>query len=133
MLATFLKDQGFYVLDIKEERGINIDLSNITTALTKVTVKDKAIFSRQFAALVNAGVALVRSLGILAEDCSNPKLKEALMGISADVQQGTSLSDAMRKHPASFDNLYVALVQAGEVGGVFRRGFKPTGQSCWKT
>jgi type IV pilus assembly protein PilC len=115
---NLLKDQGFYVLDIKEERGINIDLSNITTALTKVTVKDKAIFSRQFAALVNAGVALVRSIGILAEDCPNPKLKEALMGISADVQQGTSLSDAMRKHPASFDNLYVALVQAGEVGGV---------------
>jgi type IV pilus assembly protein PilC len=89
---NLLKEQGFYVLDIKEERGINIDLSSITTALTKVTVKDKAVFSRQFAALVNAGVALVRSIGLLAEDCPNPKLKEALMGISEDVQQGSSLS-----------------------------------------
>lgn len=115
---NMLKDQGFYVLDIQEERGLNIDLSSITTALTKVTVKDKAIFSRQFAALVNAGVALVRSIGVLAEDCANPKLKDALMGINADVQQGTSLSDAMRKHPSCFDDLYVALVQAGEVGGV---------------
>jgi type IV pilus assembly protein PilC len=115
---NLLKDQGFYVLDIKEERGLNIDLSTISTALTKVTVKDKAIFSRQFAALVNAGVALVRSIGVLADDCPNPKLKQALLDINADVQQGTNLSDAMRKHPACFDDLYVALVQAGEVGGV---------------
>jgi type IV pilus assembly protein PilC len=115
---NLLKDKGFYVLDIKEERGINIDLSSISTAFTKVTVKDKAIFSRQFAALVNAGVALVRSIGVLADDCPNPKLKNALLAINADVQQGTNLSDAMRKHPSCFDDLYVALVQAGEVGGV---------------
>lgn len=113
-----LKDQGLYVMDIKEESGFNIDLESIKTSMTKVTVKDKAIFSRQFAALVNAGVALVRGLGVLADDCANPKLKKALMAINADVQQGTNLSDAMRKHPACFDNLYVALIQAGEVGGV---------------
>ncbi|MBD1916936.1 MULTISPECIES: type II secretion system F family protein [Cyanophyceae] len=115
---NLLKDQGLYVMDIKEEAGFNIDLESIKTSMTKVTVKDKAIFSRQFAALVNAGVALVRGLGVLADDCANPKLKKALMAINADVQQGTNLSDAMRKHPACFDNLYVALIQAGEVGGV---------------
>ncbi|MFQ4140123.1 type II secretion system F family protein [Nodosilinea sp. PGN35] len=115
---NLLKDQGLFVMDLKEEAGFNIDMESIKTSMTKVTVKDKAIFSRQFAALVNAGVALVRGLGVLAEDCSNPKLKQALMAINADVQQGTSLSDAMRKHPACFDNLYVALIQAGEVGGV---------------
>lgn len=113
-----LKDQGLFVLDIKEEKGFNFSMESISTSMTKVTVKDKAIFSRQFAALVNAGVALVRGLGVLADDCTNPKLKQALMAINADVQQGTNLSDAMRKHPACFDNLYVALVQAGEVGGV---------------
>jgi type IV pilus assembly protein PilC len=115
---NMMKDRGLFVLDIKEESSFNLDFESIKTSLTKVTVKDKAIFSRQFAALVNAGVALVRGLGVLADDCSNPKLKKALLAINADVQQGTSLSDAMRKHPASFDNLYVALVQAGEVGGV---------------
>lgn len=113
-----LKRQGLFVRDITEERGINIDLETIKTAMTTVSVKDKAIFSRQFAALVNAGVALVRGLGVLADDCQNPKLKNALMEINADVQQGTNLSDAMRKHPACFDELYVALIQAGEVGGV---------------
>ena len=115
---NLLKDQGLYVMDIKEDAGFNFDLESIKTSMTKVTVKDKAIFSRQFAALVNAGVALVRGLGVLSDDCPNPKLKKALMGINADVQQGTSLSDAMRKHPDCFDNLYVALIQAGEVGGV---------------
>lgn len=115
---NLLKDQGLYVLDLKEEAGFNLDLESIKTSMTKVTVKDKAIFSRQFAALVNAGVALVRGLGVLADDCSNPKLKKALLAINTDVQQGTNLSDAMRKHPACFDNLYVALIQAGEVGGV---------------
>jgi type IV pilus assembly protein PilC len=112
---TTLREQGFFVQDIREERGLNIDLSQM---LTSVTVKDKAVFSRQFAALVNAGVALVRGLGILAEQCSNPKLKKALQEISSDVQQGTNLSDAMRKHPDCFDNLYVSMIQAGEVGGV---------------
>lgn len=115
---TLLKDQGLFVLDLREETAFNLDLETIRTSLTKVTVKDKAIFSRQFAALVNAGVALVRGLGVLADDCSNPKLKQALLAVNSDVQQGTSLSDSMRKHPACFDDLYVALVQAGEVGGV---------------
>jgi type IV pilus assembly protein PilC len=57
-------------------------------------------------------------LGVLGEECPNPKLKRALEEINSDVQQGTSLSDSMRKHPSCFDNLYVSLVQAGEVGGV---------------
>jgi type IV pilus assembly protein PilC len=115
---TLLKSQGWFILEIKEEKGFNFSMEAISISMTKVTVKDKAIFSRQFAALVNAGVALVRGLGVLADDCTNPKLKQALMDINADVQQGTNLSDAMRKHPACFDNLYVALIQAGEVGGV---------------
>lgn len=115
---TLLKGQGLFVLDLREETAFNLDLETIRTSLTQVTVKDKAIFSRQFAALVNAGVALVRGLGVLADDCSNPKLKQALLAVNSDVQQGTSLSDSMRKHPACFDDLYVALVQAGEVGGV---------------
>lgn len=120
---TLMRDQGWFVQDLREERGLlenlnNLDLKEISNLFTSVTVKDKAVFSRQFAALVNAGVAMVRGLGVLAEQCVNPKLKKALMEISADVQQGTNLSDAMRKHPHCFDNLYVSMIQAGEVGGV---------------
>jgi type IV pilus assembly protein PilC len=61
---------------------------------------------------------MVRCLGVLSEQCPNPKLKKALVSISGDVQQGTSLSDSMRKHPECFDTLYISMIQAGEVGGV---------------
>lgn len=97
---------------------LNIDFSQIEASLTSVSVKDKAIFSRQFAAMVNAGVGIVRCLSVLSEQCANPKLKKALIAVSADVQQGTNLSVAMRKHPECFDKLYVSMVEAGETGGV---------------
>jgi type IV pilus assembly protein PilC len=116
---TSLREKGFVVQDLKQYQGFgNLDIKKIQNSFVKVSVKDKAVFSRQFAALVNAGVAIVRSLGVLSEQCSNPKLKKALIDISADVQSGVNLSDAMRKHPDCFDGLYVSMVQAGEVGGV---------------
>ncbi|EKQ69569.1 type II secretory pathway, component PulF [Leptolyngbyaceae cyanobacterium JSC-12] len=115
-----LRERGLFVQELKQDSGFSLDLSpkSISDSLAKVSVKDKAVFSRQFAALVNAGVALVRGLGVLAEQCQNPKLKKALLNISSDVQQGISLSDSMRKHPECFDGLYVSMIQAGEVGGV---------------
>jgi type IV pilus assembly protein PilC len=116
-----LRNQGLFIQEIQQSSDFDlskIDFQKITLVLSKVSVKDKAVFSRQFSALVNAGVAIVRSLSVLAEQCSNPKLKRALLEISSDVQQGVNLSEAMRKHPDCFDNLYVSMVQAGEVGGV---------------
>jgi type IV pilus assembly protein PilC len=114
-----LRDQGLVVQDLKESGGMgSLDFKKFQTSMAKVTVKDKAVFSRQFAALVSAGVAMVRGLGVLSEQCTNPKLKVALTAVSTDIQQGVSLSDAMRKHPECFDDLYVSMVQAGEVGGV---------------
>ena len=98
--------------------GFEIDLSALELALAKVTVKDKAVFSRQFSVMVNAGVAIIRALGILADQAPNPKLKKALLAISAEVQQGTSLSEAMSKHDECFNDLYVYMVEAGEAGGV---------------
>ena len=98
--------------------GVNFDLSQLELALSKVTVKDKAVFSRQFSVMTNAGVAIVRALGILADQAPNPKLKRALLGISAEVQQGNNLSSSMSKFPECFDELYVSMVEAGEVGGV---------------
>jgi len=115
-----LREQGLFVQELKQNESfdINSSLAKFQTSMVSVSVKDRAVFSRQFAALVNAGVALVRGLGVLADQCTNPKLKKALMEISADVQQGVNLSDAMRKHPQCFDGLYVSMVQAGETGGV---------------
>jgi len=108
-----------FVLEIKEAKPFNpMETELDISFLSSVTVKDKAVFSRQFASLVNAGVPLVRGLGILVDQQTNPKMKKALAAVSADVQQGSNLSDAMRQHPEVFDNLYVAMIQAGEVGGV---------------
>jgi type IV pilus assembly protein PilC len=119
---TSLRNQGMFVQELKQSDGMTVqsmfDLKNIQASMSKVTVKDKAVFSRQFAALVNAGVAMVRGLGVLSEQCTNPSMKKALIEVSSDVQQGTNLSDAMRKHPKCFDNLYTSMIQAGEVGGV---------------
>lgn len=104
----------------KESKGF--DLNNIgesiTVALSSVTVKDKAIFSRQFAAMFNAGVGMLRCLSVLDEQCSNPKLKRALTQIRGEVEEGGSLATAMEKHPSCFDKLYTSMVAAGEVGGV---------------
>ncbi len=118
---TFLRDQGLFIQELRQDDGFkleNLDWETIQAKTAGVSVKDKAVFSRQFAALVNAGVAIVRTLGVLAEQCQNPRMRKALTEISTDVQQGVNLSDAMRKHPVCFDNLYVSMVQAGETGGV---------------
>ncbi|QFS48135.1 type II secretion system F family protein [Nostoc sphaeroides] len=117
---TNLREQGFVVQELKQFQGfqVNFDLKKFQNSFVKVSVKDKAVFSRQFAVLMNAGVAIVRSLGVLSEQCSNTKLKQALVEISNDVQSGMNLSESMRKHPDCFDGLYVSMIQAGEVGGV---------------
>ncbi len=101
--------KGFDLERLEEELNV---------LLSSVTVKDKAIFSRQFAAMFNAGVGMLKCLAVLTEQCPNPKLKRALIAINAEVEEGGGLAEAMRKHPSCFDNLYVAMVQAGEVGGV---------------
>jgi type IV pilus assembly protein PilC len=115
-----LRNQGFVIQNIKESQSLvsRFDIKKIQNSFVNVSVKDKAVFSRQFAALVNAGVAIVRGLGVLSEQCTNPKMKAALIEISADVQAGVNLSDAMSKHPDCFDGLYVSMVEAGEIGGV---------------
>ncbi|MEY3402151.1 MAG: hypothetical protein RLZZ86_1766 [Cyanobacteriota bacterium] len=121
-----LRNQGFVIQNIKESQSLasrfdinsRFDIKKIQNSFVNVSVKDKAVFSRQFAALVNAGVTIVRGLGVLSQQCTNPKLKAALMEISADVQAGVNLSDAMSKHPDCFDGLYVSMVEAGEIGGV---------------
>jgi type IV pilus assembly protein PilC len=115
---TTLQRKGLVALDIKEAQAFSGNAELNLDFLSKITVKDKALFSRQFAALVNAGVALVRGLGVMAEQCRNPKFKKILLDINSDVQQGKSLSEAMRAHPQAFDQLYVAMIQAGETGGV---------------
>ena len=109
------KQKGFVVQEVKEVKG-GFDFAALT--MKKVAVKDLALFSRQLATLVNAGVSMVRGLGVMVDQCSNPTLKIALTEVLDDVQQGTNFSDGLRKHPKVFDKLFCAMIQAGETGGV---------------
>ncbi|GAL92523.1 type IV fimbrial assembly protein PilC [Microcystis aeruginosa NIES-44] len=114
---TMLKAKYATVGKVKKA-GVEIDLSGLELMFASISIKDKAVFSRQFSVMINAGVGIVRCLGVLGDQCGNPKMRKALQAISAEVQQGSPLSEAMAKHPECFDELYVSMIEAGETGGV---------------
>lgn len=84
---------------------------------SRTSLKDLAIFARQFASMTSSGLTLLRSLGILEEQTSKPKLKEAVARVRSDVQGGATLSTAMARHPDHFPPLMVNMIRAGETGG----------------
>ncbi|HEY9766289.1 MAG TPA: type II secretion system F family protein [Chroococcales cyanobacterium] len=84
----------------------------------KVKLTDLTIFSRQFATMINAGVAMVRALTILAQQTGNPRLAKILQQVQSKVEEGSALSDSLGKYPDIFDKLFVGMVRAGEAGGV---------------
>ena len=95
------------------------DISEILPFLApKITIKDLVVFTRQFAVMVDAGLPLVQCLQILADQQENVTFKNALREVKSDVESGSTFADALAKHPKAFDDLYVNLVAAGEVGGI---------------
>lgn len=83
-----------------------------------IGLKDMVIFSRQFASMVEAGVAMLRALNVLTEQTQNIRLRKALAQVKSEIEQGSTLSDALEKHTQIFDRLYISMVRAGEAGGV---------------
>lgn len=100
----------------KKSSLLTMDLGSFFEA--KPGVKEKAIFANKMAALVDAGVPIVRGLDLMANQQRLPMFKRALAAISAEVNQGGSLGAAMRRWPKVFDRLSIAMVEAGETGGV---------------
>lgn len=84
----------------------------------KVKTKDLVIFSRQFATMIDAGLPLVQCLDILASQQDNAEFKRVLVEVKSSVEGGSTFADALKKHPKVFDDLYVNLIAAGEVGGI---------------
>jgi type IV pilus assembly protein PilC len=84
----------------------------------RVKTRDIVIFTRQFATMINAGLPLVQSLSILAEQTENKTLQEVTKAVVHDVESGNTLADAFSKHPKAFSDLYVNMVAAGEAGGI---------------
>jgi type IV pilus assembly protein PilC len=91
---------------------------SVTWMQPKVKSKDIVIFTRQFSTMIDAGLPLVQGLTILAEQSENRTFKTILKEVTKDVEGGSTLAEAMKKHPKVFDDLFVNLVAAGEVGGI---------------
>jgi len=108
-VSASLRRQGILVGKIKKRR---------TSGGRSIKQKDIAIFTRQLATMMKAGVPLLQSFDIVARGSTNPRLTKLLTDIRNDVETGTSLSAAFRRHPMHFDSLYCNLVEAGEAGGI---------------
>lgn len=116
-----LRNQKLVVLEIAEKTENALDKIKAMIAKNKkgkVTSKDLVLFSRQLSTLVSAGVPIVQSLGILETQAENPAFKDVLGAVKADIESGLSISDALKKHPDAFPDLYTAMVKAGELGGI---------------
>src|SRR4051794_3092417 len=118
LLVSKLRSMGYTPIDISAQKSetLNKDIKLIP-GRTGIKLKDIAVFSRQFATMINSGLALLRALNILAEQTENKALAVVINQVRMDVEKGASLSAALSKHPKSFNQLYVSMVKAGEVGG----------------
>ena len=114
-----LRQMGYtpITVEAKTENKLKADIK-IPGFGPKVKMKDVAVFSRQFAVMINSGLSLIRALAILAEQTENQELGRVAGEIRLDVEKGVSLSAALAKHPKVFSRLYIAMVRSGEVGGV---------------
>lgn len=118
--AKLLIAQGLTPLDIKEES----ERSFFEKITMRITSKDKVVFTRQLATLIEAGLPLSQSLRTVAEQTQNPKMRSVVQDIIASVEGGHSLGDSFAKHPEVFDKVYLALVRAGEVSGTLDKALK---------
>nr|WP_295079758.1 type II secretion system F family protein [uncultured Roseateles sp.] len=109
MVSAQLRRQGILVNKVKKRR---------VSGGKSITQKDIAVFTRQLATMMRAGVPLLQSFEIVGRGSTNPRLTRLLNDIRGDVETGTSLSTSLRKHPLYFDALYCNLVEAGEAAGI---------------
>ncbi|MEW8053587.1 MAG: type II secretion system F family protein [Candidatus Thiodiazotropha sp.] len=112
MIKADLRRQGVTPLKVRKKP------TNIVLTKQKITSADVTVFSRQLATMMAAGVPMVQAFDIVGRGHENPTMQELILTIKADVEGGTSLADALKKHPLHFEDLFVNLVRAGEHAGV---------------
>lgn len=114
-VGSYLRKRRITITSVKKKpKDINIGF------LQKkgVGVKDLSVFTRQFATMVNAGLPLVQCLDVLGRQLEKPHFKEVVLQVTADVEGGSTLAEALEKHPKIFSDLYVNMIAAGEAGGI---------------
>jgi type IV pilus assembly protein PilC len=132
MLRRRLSEQGFTVQNVKPAKQAKSasavraasNQPNFLDRFSKVKLTELSIFCRQFSTMIDAGVSLVRCLDVLQEQSTNPKLRRIIADIRTEVEAGNTLSKAMGKYPTVFNNLFIGLVRAGEVGGVLEESLQ---------
>jgi type IV pilus assembly protein PilC len=128
-VADQLKQRGLIVLDIASKyrsKELNIELFN------RVKPDQLAIATRQLSTMVSSGMTILRALHVLETQSDNKLLKETLAAVRGDVEAGLLLSDALERHPKIFNPLYVAMVRAGEAGGVLEMSLLRTADQLEK-
>jgi len=111
-----LRQRGLIVLDVSE-KSEPFKIEQLWQTWKGVDMRELSVFSRQFATLVASGMPMLRSLHTLEEQTQDERIKEAIAGVRADIEAGSSLEQAMGRHPEVFDRLYRAMVRSGEESG----------------
>src|SRR4029078_10568512 len=111
-----LREMGMTPVEVKEANsGLKMEI-NLRPG--KVKLKQVAVFCRQFDTMVTSGLPILRALAILSEQTENKELEKILVQARTEIEQGSSLSAAFAEHPKPFKHLFVAMIKAGEAGGV---------------
>jgi type IV pilus assembly protein PilC len=111
-----LRERGLIVLDVAEKKEA-FKLESLLDGFRRVSMRDLAVFSRQFATLIASGMPMLRALHTLEDQSDNEVLQHAIAGVRQDVEAGSSLAEAMDRYPKVFDTLYRSLVRSGESSG----------------
>lgn len=111
-----LRQRGLIVLDVSE-KSEPFKIENLFRRWKGVDMRELAVFSRQFATLVASGMPMLRTLHTLEEQTQDERIRDAVAGVRADVEAGSTLEQAMERHPEVFDRLFCAMVRSGEQSG----------------
>ena len=118
LVVRRLREMGYMPVSVTPKSAVSLKTEIKIPGLSdRVKLRETAVVTRQLSTMVDSGLSVVRSLGILAAQVENPTLAQVLNDVRLDLEHGSSLSLACAKHPKVFSNLYCTLVQAGEVGG----------------
>ncbi|MFL6333639.1 MAG: type II secretion system F family protein [Pyrinomonadaceae bacterium] len=117
MLRQLLRREQVMLTSVKE-KGREIAVPKLGGRSKKVNAKDLSIFTRQFSVMIDAGLPLVQCLEILAQQQENKNFQMVLTQTRQDVEEGSTLAAAMGRHPKTFDQLFVNMIEAGEAGGI---------------
>lgn len=133
LVISRLREMGYLPVSVTEAGSKGMKTEIVIPGLSdRIKPKEVAMFSRQFATMVDSGLSISRSLAVLSTQMENKYLAAKIREIRDDVESGATLSSALAKHPKVFDNLYVSMIQAGEIGGSIDTVLKSTSEQLEK-